>query len=746
MHYIAEDTLRFSSQNAMMLEFKDVIDRSWKNVAPAWPLENMVAVNPLMGFVEFPFSDAVSRAASLYQRKRWPEQMGEINRISIKWLQVLLDEGQAAIEAPGKERGLFSAFRRLACWDDVLGNVAHGAPTLKELPDSAQDCIEELLRRLEIPIDQAERFLTLILTTLFGWSANICFRADWMAAEGGSECKLDDLKCQYLAMRLIIAYLVWPTAKDLLDWDVQQGQTETGASEGALRVMREREAGFRMSLLRELKQSSAKECGAHHPADAQLVFCIDVRSEPLRHAIEQCGSYQTFGFAGFFGVPLKVASCHKHDEYSSCPVLLKPQHEARLQQSPNNNLSVMGAWGALARTARSVYQSLKYAFSTPFPLAEMLGVPALVSMVGRVVAPSLCPEMLERVALSSGADFPEICTEAISLDDRVSLAESALRLMGLVDNFADVVVLCGHASRTTNNPFASSLDCGACGGRPGGPNASVLAGFLNQSEVRDALAERGVVIPSTCIFLSALHNTTTDSVNIHRPQGLLPRQHQIVQELGHALDKVGNKLRHGKGLQRVVGKRSKPSALQACGSMDWSEVRPEWGLARNAGFIVGPRSLTKNIDLGGRCFLHSYEWSSDPESQHLRTIMTAPMIVAHWINMQYLFSTMDNVAYGAGSKITLNVTGKFGVMQGNGSDLMTGLPLQSVFVSDQDAYHEPLRLLVVIHAPRDRVATIIQEEDLVRNLVKNQWIHLVVIDPHEESHYSCDGDLNWVEC
>ena len=58
--------------------------------------------------------------------------------------------------------------------------------------------------------------------------------------------------------------------------------------------------------------------------------------------------------------------------------------------------------------------------------------------------------------------------------------------------------------------------------------------------------------------------------------------------------------------------------------------------------------------------------------------MTAPMIVAHWINMQYFASTVDNDHFGSGNKTIHNVVGRFGILSGNGGDLMTGLPWQSL--------------------------------------------------------------------
>lgn len=80
--------------------------------------------------------------------------------------------------------------------------------------------------------------------------------------------------------------------------------------------------------------------------------------------------------------------------------------------------------------------------------------------------------------------------------------------------------------------------------------------------------------------------------------------------------------------------------------------------------------------------------------QIITSILTVPMVVAHWINSQYLFSSLNNVAFGAGSKSTHNVMGKSYVMQGNASDIMHGLPLQSVYINDNTLFHKPARHMV----------------------------------------------------
>ncbi|NWG74702.1 MAG: DUF2309 family protein, partial [Rubrivivax sp.] len=160
----------------------------------------------------------------------------------------------------------------------------------------------------------------------------------------------------------------------------------------------------------------------------------------------------------------------------------------------------------------------------------------------------------------------------------------------------------------------------------------------------------------------------------------------------------------------------------------WAETRPEWALADNAAFVAAPRARTQGANLGGRVFLHDYDHRLDADRSVLTLILTAPVVVAHWINLQYLASSVDPQRQGAGNKLLHNVVGGgIGVFEGNGGDLRIGLPWQSVH-DGQRLRHTPRRLSVFVEAPRDAIDGVIAAHETVRRLVDHGWLHLLAIE------------------
>lgn len=734
----------------------------------------------------------------------------EINRQAIKWCAAFLDEGQAAVPMPGREAGFFAAWRRLAVHDRSIPGLAE---MIAALPEAAEACIVSSLDAMGIAEPDVEAYLRAHLAALPGWAGFIKWRADSPSYAWQKKHPVDLV--EYIAIRLSIEQVLvsehagrrlgcQPTVSAIaariarIPAKPNGGEARSGpqAASPAARLhhlaahlrlspqtvakatlaevqtlldlieawpeethapvwLEAAEETYRDHLAAALAPAALGPIGISEKAEAraQLVFCIDVRSEPFRRALEQVGPYETYGFAGFFGIPIRFVPFAGDASADLCPVLLQPRHDVTEAPDPAATACARRHLAGVAaeRRYKSLTASLKSNIAAPFAFVESVGALSGLAFAGRTVAPlgygrsllALKQKLQPQVALSPVLDLTPKETACghdhdhekedlwgLTVEEQAFYAAAGAKIMGLSPPFSEFVVLCAHGSTSTNNPYAAALDCGACGGNHGGPNARVMAAIFNRAEVRALLARQGIEIPTSTLFLAAEHNTTTDEVTIFNADRV-PESHRP------SLARLQRDLLEARRINAANRRRRLPEAGEGDGadvhvaerSLDWAQVRPEWGLARNAAFIVGPRSMTSATDLEGRCFLHSYDWRIDEDAKSLEIILTAPMVVAQWINCQYYFSTVDNEHYGSGNKITLNVTGKIGVMQGNASDLMAGLPWQSVMAAEGQPYHEPLRLMTVVMAPVARLATLIGRNTILQRLFDNEWVALLVIDP-----------------
>ena len=647
------------------------------------------------------------------------------------WAAGYFDQGQALWAAP-RRRGAFDAWRQNATHDltPEIAGLAGFAQFVSETPDMADDARVRASSRLGLSDDMLETYLHQLLFSLGGW-AQVARYHLWQAelAEASDETITD-----LLTIRLVWEEALFTQYKDQIadKWNqTKAAHAAPVAPDRDLTINAILQEAWERAVQRDLAATFAASAPAprqDRPA-LQAAFCIDVRSEVFRRALEAMNpDIQTLGFAGFFGLTASHKGFASDVDELRLPVLLNP---GVTSTSEGENVSAEQTARFKARASRA-WGRFKLAAVSSF---------AFVEATGPIYAGKLVRDALN-IAPDAAGDGPAPRLDPpLPLDAQIDAAETILRAMSLTTDFARLVVLAGHGANVVNNPFASGLHCGACGGYAGDVNARLLAGLLNAPDVREGLAERGIDIPADTLFLGALHDTTTDRITLFAADHPSTAYETDIRQAKDWFAQAGIVTRSERALRlpRAVG-----DADIDLRSRDWAETRPEWALAGCKAFIAAPRSRTAGKSLAGRAFLHDYDWHKDKDFGVLELIMTAPVVVASWISLQYYGSTVAPEAFGSGNKLLHNVTGGIGVVEGNGGTLRAGLPWQSVH-EGQGYAHDPLRLSVCIEAPREAMTDILRRHEGVRTLFDNRWLHLFALDEHGHMAWRYAGDLEWSE-
>ena len=801
-------------------DLNNAIKDACKRIAPVWPLDRFVAVNPYLGHAETSFSLTADRLrktgqiemtlpAAYYLGKLEEGQITEADlRYALKekgnekglvqnyiqklkkstsgnksiyptiaeiagpltekdwnrlfnqrissWAASYFDQGQSIWNTTAKNEEIFKAWRLDATIDRTLEltGLKGFRSWIKSVPENAQEAIAYTLNIIDLPSSGLESYFERLLRQIGGWSAHVA-RLDWEARlDGKLANKLEEMLAICLTMEAALLQLSrvltlghnWNEAKKAY---LKPAKSRIESEDLALRLVLQDayDHAEQRRIIDKMKQSGNTKTNPI-ATKAQAVFCIDVRSEVYRRNLEIVdAAYKTMGFAGFFGFPINFKPVGEETSRPQCPVLLKPAVAIEEELSIAEDTTRVARKRKIKHAAKRIWKRYKSGAVSSFSFVSPLGItflPKLLSDGFNLTRPVPHPEtigMKEQDLKQKAVKFGPL--ENISIEQQAAMAKNALTAMSLTENFAPVVMLVGHGSQSVNNPHATGLDCGACGGHTGEANARIAATVFNNKLVRAILKENGIEIPEKTVFLASLHDTTTDEVHILEEHLMEGRKDELSQ-LKSDLAKAGIKAREERALRMAI--TSAPSMDKAVlqRSKDWSQVRPEWGLAGCSSFIVAPRERTLDKDLQGRSFLHTYDWKSDKNFGVLELIMTAPMVVTSWINLQYYASTVDNKHLGAGNKTLHNVTAGLGVLEGAGGDLRVGLPWQSVH-DGENYQHEPLRLNVIIEAPIKAMNDILAKHQSVKDLCDNQWIFLLAMDEKGQVSHRYAGNLNWEE-
>jgi hypothetical protein len=803
----AVGTLSYDASDQISAPVREAVDRAVNRIAPAWPLESTVAVNPFVGQTNMRLAEVSAVLEKLIGQSvlmpaDWYQARIKTGEISAQDLQTALLASDYTSK-PKDITGLKAAIKQLASqtgengqtipnfsqlascvtatdWpqisQDMIGRwaAAHfdrgaalwafndnddvsawqswrdwaacdrtaellGATgfcsAIHDLPGTSLAAIDEMLALLNPDHIGLENQFHQTLLLINGWAQHGRYLR-WVAELGADQ---DDTIIDLLAIRLSFDFALYQACQDEIDpvWQDTLAQLacpiHPTAGQVACEIAQQAyELSLQDNLAQNLSSQTVDEQVAQRP-NVQAAFCIDVRSEVFRRAFEGVASdIETKGFAGFFGLPVEHQAHGSTLGEKRLPVLLAPALKTRCDH-PGHGAAQSFATKLGTNTARPWHQFRTAAISS-FAYVDAIGPAYIWQLIKRTLG-------LSKANGNKTASPKPAFDAPLDLTTKCEIAAKVLRAMSLTDNFAKMILLVGHGANVTNNPHASALHCGACGGHAGDVNARLLAGLLNDPDVRQGLVENGITIPDDSVFIAGLHDTTTDQVTLFEQdvdQVIDPAQLLRLKEYLHKAAIVARTERIAK-LPGALTERDVTAR-----ATNWAETRPEWGLAGCKYFIAAPRGYSKQSSLCGESFLHDYDRAADAQNGYavLELILTAPVVVASWISLQYYASSVAPDLFGGGNKLLHNVVGGIGVYEGNGGNLRTGLPIQSVH-DGVELRHDPARLTVCLDAPISAIDAILKRHPAVQQLFDQQWLHLLAFDESGTLAHRYIGQQEW---
>lgn len=740
-----------------------------------------------------------------------------VHPVLITFCAAFVDQGYAHWRLPNRDAGFFAAFETYVSSSTTIGKrwmkgVAEELERVRMSGLSALHSIHESLQLLGIAVEEQATFLSDSVLALRGFSGML-----WQNEVRGDRVHIPspvDTLIEFVAVRLILdrfaakyalfneiglnqplsevrsglqerlrgeppkrrteqlAYTIFQLAQ-IHGWSPQQltemsairwqQLTDEVTSFTSLERRRILHAAFERKLMHHVLDAiavrAAKPKEGPDVPSLQVFCCIDAREESFRRHIEEIDpSVETFGTAGFYGIPMYYRSASDAHFSALCPIVIKPKHWVvedvvyALEESHKTRARMRRAIGeASHRLHTGSRTSLAGAF-----VSTLLGPLATVPLLSRILFPRLTAKMqktarqfvaqpaITRLRLERNEEFepgPDDEHVGFTLEEMCGMAERALRDIGLTSRFAPLVVILGHGSSCLNNPHESAYHCGACSGSAGGPNARALAVMLNDPRIRRRLAENGLEIPEDTWFVGGLHNTATEEITFYDLELIPTRRVGSLRAARELLTQVAERNAHERcrRFESASLELSPFAALQHAQDRteNLAQTRPEYGNGTNAMCFVGRRSRIRGLYLDRRSFLMSYDSTQDTaESDILARILGAVVPVCSDINLLYTFSAIDPLGWGSGSKLPHNVTSLLGVMDGAASDLRPGLPWQGVDI------HEPVRLLFVMETRPEVMLKIMDNNATIARVLQNGWAQVATLDPDTaEIHYFQDGEF-----